>query len=68
MDKQLRLGIVLFLLAVAGLHILSMIVPNRSVITVQSPEGDYQIETTGRGPQHVRLELGEGSFVECGTR
>ena len=68
MSKRLRRGIVLFLLVVAGLHMLSLIVPSRSVITVTSPEGNYQIEATGRGPQHVRLELGEGSFVECGTK
>lgn len=68
MSKRMRRGIVLFLLVVAGLQVLSLIVPSRSVITVQSPEGDYRIETTGRGPQHVRLDLGEGSFVESGTR
>lgn len=68
MSKRLRRRIVLILLVVAGLQVLSMIVPNRSVISVQSPEGDYRIESTGRGPQHVRLELGEGSFVESETR
>lgn len=68
MSKRLRRGIGLFMLVVGGLHVLSLIVPSRSVITVQSPDGDYKIETTGRGSQHLQLELGEGSFVECGTR
>ncbi len=68
MSKRWRRRFVKVLLAIAALHALSLIVPSRSVITVTSPEGNYHIETTGRGSQHVRLELGEASFVECGTK
>lgn len=68
MSKRTRRTILYFLLAVAALQVLSMLVPGRSVITVSSPEGDYRIESSGRGPNHVRLELGDGAFVESGTR
>lgn len=68
MRRRKRRTLVLFGMIIVALLLLSKIVPNHSSITVSGPDGEYRIESTGQGPQHVRLELGDGSFVESGAR
>jgi hypothetical protein len=68
MGKKSRRWLIALVLAILALQALATIVPNRTSISVKSPEGDYEIESTGRGPQRVRLDLGDGSFVESGAR
>jgi hypothetical protein len=66
--KRMRRKLVWIAMCIGTLLVLSRIAPHYSRITVTGPDGEtYNMQSTGTGSHHMRLDLGDGSFAECGT-
>ena len=68
MSRRMRRTLMYIGLGFLVLCALGMVVPNRSVIIVSGPDGERRIESSGTGSHRVRLEMGDGSFIETHSR